>query len=202
MSDKYFYKCDNSTIVLEELRRNSLRTEFKVLSKQGKDVVDYLKVGHFYLFDNEEIELHIQDGSLIKISDEDLKGFEKESLKEPEVSNTNPPKNLQKNEKIEENAQKTNIFAPFKFTHTKATSALFGKKEGEVDIGRIKKIITNYNIGDNKVIETFVINVFTNPYECFIEESDFKDLNPVFFDDFEYHVKEKNENGSDGAPGV
>jgi len=203
---KYLFKTEsNCSGIVEKVSETSVAVQLKVLKLWGpwKEYDPKTEVGGLTWIPKQQFEEDLKDGTLTEVTPENQKEYETSKLVEPEVSNTNPPKDLQKTEKIQQNNVKTTIFTPFKFTHTKDSAHFFDSREGFPEIGKVNRVITLVNMRTLKPETAFYIIILKSEREYVIDEDNFEQLKPVFFDDFEYPLpEEKKDGGYDNPPGV
>lgn len=203
---KYLFKTErNCSGIVEKVSETSVAVQLKVLKLWGpwKEYDPKTEVGTSIWIPKQQFEEDLKDGTMTELTPENQKEYETSKLVEPEVSNTNPPKDLQKTEKIQQNNVKTTIFTPFKFTHTKDSAEYFNTEVGFPEIGRLRRVTTLIDRKTLKPETAFYIIIFDSTREYVIDEDNFEQLKPVFFDDFEYPLPEqKKDGGSDNPPGV
>lgn len=197
MITRHLYKTDEGrcTALIQCKEQNTLRMKFEVLKLWGpwQQHDPEVKVGTIFWWTLIDFRDMCSTGVLTDFNLTTIQ--ELDAKQEPEVTNTKPPKELQKEQKIEKNEEKTTIsyFAPFKFQHTSETIKTYKMDNiGDVAIGVIHKIETRMSrLG--KPYSVFYMKVFGELTHFEISESKFKTLNPVFFADFEYPIPEKKD---------
>jgi hypothetical protein len=191
---------DKCTALLEKKNSNSLRTQFTVVKLWGpwNEFDSDVKIGTNLWFGNLEVQEMRVEGIL-----------KEESEFQPLFPETEAKLPVPKEEPKKLPPLETNLFTPFKFTHTKETAFYFGKTLGSVDVGRIAKIQMIQD-EEEKVKHVFVIHLFDrhtergySPFE--IDEEKFSELKPIFYDDFDYLTRraeqfpEAKKNDNDAA---
>lgn len=202
MKNKYLYKYNETcTALIECKEQNTLRMKFEILKLWGpwQQHDPEAKVGNVSWWSLEEFREMQTSGALTDVTPGMV--YDLDAKQEPEVTNTKPPKELEKEQKIEKNEEKTTIsyFAPFKFQHTSETIKTYKMNMvKDVAIGIIDKIETRMSrLG--KPYSVFYMKVFGELTHFEISESKFKTLNPVFFADFEYPIPEKKDGSATDA---
>lgn len=195
MITRHLYKTDEGrcTALIQCKEQNTLRMKFEVLKLWGpwQQHDPEVKVGTIFWWTLIDFRDMCSTGVLTDFNLTTIQ--ELDAKQEPEVTNTKPPKELQKEQKIEKNEEKTTIsyFAPFKFQHTAETVKVYNMNYiGDVGIGIISKIETKMS-RFGKPYSKFYMKIFGELTHFEISESEFKTLKPVFFTDFEYPIPEK-----------